>query len=51
MLQLLRLLIEDCKLDLHLGTWQASATGPLALIALVIIVVLLARRGRPGCRP
>jgi hypothetical protein len=31
MLQLVRLLIEHCQLDLHLGKWQMSAKGPLAV--------------------
>lgn len=46
MLQIFRLMIENCQLDLRLGAWQASATGPLALIALIVIVVLLVHRGR-----
>lgn len=44
MRQLLRLLIEHCQIDLQIGQWRLSAKGPVAVIALLLIIVLIIHR-------
>ncbi|HEX3430792.1 MAG TPA: hypothetical protein VHT03_07890 [Rhizomicrobium sp.] len=44
--QLLQSLVENCELSIHTGWLNARAKGPLALVALVVLVLILSAIAR-----